>query len=48
MKKKRLNSKNPKYNPSLEGKKIELKLIKQIICCDKKGVKGYANWYKHE
>lgn len=47
MKKRRLNSKNPKYQKDTK-KKEHKKLVKQLICCDKGGVKAYANWYNYD
>ena len=46
MKKRRLNSKNPKYQKD-NKKTEEKKLVKQLICCDKGGIKAYANWYDY-
>jgi|TARA_R100000482_G_C5092311_1_gene131465 hypothetical protein len=44
MKKKKLNSKNPKYMEV----KDEPKIRKKILMCETKGVKVYGVWYENE
>ena len=44
MKKRKLNSKNPKYwDKSLLN---EPKIKKKVLACESKGVKVYAVWYE--
>ena len=46
MKKKKLNSKNPKYMDKSQLKEKPIK--KKVLACEPKGVKVYAVWYKNE
>ena len=46
MKKKKLNSKNPKYWDKSLLKKPKVK--KKVLICDTKNVKAYAVWYENE
>ena len=45
-KKRKLNSKNPKYWP--KGKAEGPKEVKRILMCEPKGVKVYAVWYEND
>ena len=45
-KKRKLNSKNPKYWS--ESLKKEKPIKKKILMCEPKGIKVYAVWYKNE
>ena len=44
-KKKKLNSKNPKYWDKSQLKEKPIK--RKILVCEPKGVKVYAVWYEH-
>jgi hypothetical protein len=46
MKKRKLNSKNPKYRTLAEVKSLEKPIDKQLLIKDIKGVKVYATFYK--
>tara|TARA_R100001126_G_C4752939_1_gene113938 strand:+ start:381 stop:536 length:156 start_codon:yes stop_codon:yes gene_type:complete len=45
-KKRKLNSKNPKY--WVKDTKNELKIKKKVLFCEVKGVKAYGVWYEDD
>ena len=45
MKKRKLNSQNPKYWD--KSQLIEKPIKKKVLACEAKGVKVYAVWYKN-
>jgi len=44
MKKRKLNSKNPKYMDKSQLKEQPIK--KKVLACEPKGIKIYAVWYE--
>ena len=44
MKKRKLNSKNPKYNKDLTKNNKVIK--KRVLMCEPKGIKVYGGWYE--
>tara|TARA_B100000424_G_C22904620_1_gene481104 strand:+ start:910 stop:1044 length:135 start_codon:yes stop_codon:yes gene_type:complete len=44
MKKKKLNSKNPKYHKQAEGKEV---IKRKYYCTTPSGAKVYGVWYKN-
>ena len=46
MKKRKLNSKNPKYKSEAQIKADEKPILKQVLIKEVKGAKVYATFYK--
>ena len=46
MKKRKLNSKNPKYRSEAQVKADEKPILKQVLIKEVKGAKVYATFYK--